>query len=396
MAQAAARRKAFPMTLALITLSAFAAWIYLTFFRGGFWRADQRLRDGKLPIQWPDVVVVIPARDEEESIGRVVKSHLGYGYSGNLTVILADDGSSDATVERANEAAKGQVRGLDVVSVPPLPKGWSGKLWAVHNGLLRAKEIAPNAAYVLLNDADIALAHGSIRRLVAKAERDNLALTSLMARLDSRGTWGGLLIPAFIYFFQMLYPFRLANDPTENLAAAAGGCMLVRLTALEAAGGIEAIKGALIDDCALAQAIKDTTPSTKIWLGLANRDAVSLRDNQSLSSIWDMVARTAYAQLKYSPAMLVGTVIGMSVIFLTPPLAALTVVWHGNISIAALSFASWGLMARSYRPTLTLYDRPAWEAFTLPIVAGIYCAMTISSAQRHHRGEGGQWKGRTY
>lgn len=384
------------MTLALISLTAFAAWIYLTFFRADFWRADQRLRDGKLPIQWPEVVVVIPARDEEASIGRVVKSHLGYGYSGTLTVVLADDGSSDETVKRAKEAAKGQVRELDIISVPPLPEGWSGKLWAVHNGLLRAKEIAPNAKYVLLNDADIAMAHGSVRRLVAKAERDNLALASLMARLDSRGTWGGLLVPAFIYFFQMLYPFRLANDPTENLAAAAGGCMLVRLTELEKAGGVEVIKDALIDDCALAKAIKDTTPATKIWLGLANRDAVSLRDNQSLSSIWDMVARTAYTQLKYSPALLTGTIIGLSLVFLVPPLLALTVLWHGNISITALSFASWGLMARSYRPTLTLYDRPAWEAFTLPIIAALYGAMTISSAQRHYRGEGGKWKGRTY
>lgn len=384
------------MTLTLITLSALAAWIYLTFFRGGYWRADQRLRDGKLPTHWPDVVVVIPARDEEATIGVAVKSHLGYGYSGSLTVILADDGSTDATVERAKEAAKGQVRELDVISVPPLPDGWTGKLWAVHNGLLRAKEIAPDAKYALLTDADIAMAHGATRRIVAKAERDNFALTSLMARLDARGAWGGLLIPAFIYFFQMLYPFPRANDPTDNLAAAAGGCMLVRMDALEAIGGIESIKGELIDDCALARAIKDISPSTKIWLGLANRDAVSMRDNQSLSSIWDMVARTAYAQLKFSPVLLAGTVASMALIYLTPPLAALTVGWHGNISVAALGFAAWGLMARSYRPTLELYDRPAWESFTLPVVAMIYSAMTISSALRHRRGEGGQWKGRTY
>lgn len=382
--------------LTFIAFSSLAAWGWLTFLHGGFWRASERLKDAPAPEQWPEVAAVIPARDEAETIGDVIRAHMAADYPGKFSVILADDGSSDQTADIARAAAAGGAHSFETIPVPGLPQGWSGKLWAVHNGLARAKEIAPGAEYILMTDADIKTAPDTMMRLVAKAEHENLALASLMAKLDSRGPWASFLIPAFIYFFQKLYPFPRANDPDDNLAAAAGGCMLVRREAIEAVGGVESIRSALIDDCALAKAVKDTTPSTRIWLGLADDEAVSLRDNRELSSIWNMVARTAYAQLHFSPLLLAGTILGMALVYLAAPLIVLT--FFGCWNFAALFYAviACGLMAYTYWPTLKLYDRAPWEAALLPAAAALYTAMTISSALRHWRGEGGLWKGRTY
>lgn len=382
--------------LTLIAFAAFAAWGWLTLLRGGFWRADERLADKPDPTVWPEIAAIIPARDEAETIGDVISAHMASDYPGKLTVILADDGSTDGSADIARAATSGGARRLEVVTVPPLPKGWTGKLWAVENGLKRAKEIAPDAKYALLTDADIALARDTLSRLVAKAEDENLALASLMAQLDSRGPWASFLIPAFIYFFQKLYPFPRANDPDDNLAAAAGGCMLARRDAIDETGGMAAIKSALIDDCAFAKTIKDLTPSTKIWIGLASDEAVSLRDNRERASIWNMVARTAYAQLHYSPLLLAGTVLGMALIYLAAPLILLTAFWHWNFAALFYAAGACALMAYTYWPTLRLYGRAPWEAALLPAAAGLYTAMTISSAMRHWRGEGGQWKGRTY
>lgn len=379
--------------IAFVTL---AAWGGLTLLRGGFWRASERLNDAPEPAAWPEIAAVIPARDEAESIGDVIRAHMAADYPGVFSVILADDGSADATADIARAAAAGRPRTLEVVTVPLLPEGWTGKLWAVENGLKRAAEIAPAAKYVLLTDADIALARDTLSRLVAKAEAENLALASLMARLDSRGPWASFLIPAFIFFFQKLYPFPRANDPDDGLAAAAGGCMLARRDAIDAIGGMGAVKGALIDDCALAKAIKNLTPSTKIWLGLARDEAVSLRDNRELESIWNMVARTAYAQLGYSPLMLAGTVIGMALIYLAAPLIILTMFWHWNFAALFYAAGAVALMAYTFWPTLRLYGRAPWEAALLPAAAALYTAMTVSSALRFWRGDGGRWKGRTY
>ncbi len=381
--------------LSLIAFAAFAAWGWLTLLRGGFWRADARLSDRPDPAAWPEVVAIIPARNEAETIGDVIRAHMAADYPGKLSVILADDGSTDGTADIARAAA-GSARSFDVVTVPTLPAGWSGKLWAVENGLKRAKEIAPGAKYILLTDADIGFARDTLSRLVAKAEDENLALASLMARLDSRGPWASFLIPAFIYFFQKLYPFPRANDTDDNMAAAAGGCMLVRRSAIDEIGGMAAIKEKLIDDCAIARAVKDLTPTTKIWLGLANDEAVSLRDNRELSSIWNMVARTAYAQLGFSPLLLVGTVLGMVLIYLAAPMILLTAFWHWNFAALFYAAGACALMANTYWPTLRLYGRAPWETALLPVAAGLYTAMTISSALRHWRGEGAQWKGRTY
>lgn len=382
--------------LTFIAFIALLAWLWLTFMQGRFWRASERLKDAPAPDAWPEVVAIIPARDEAETIGDVVRAHMAADYPGKFSIILADDGSSDATAEIAAAAAADAPRPFETVAVPPLQDGWSGKLWAVHNGLAHVKDFAPDADYVLFTDADIELTPDTLARLVAKAEKENLALASLMAKLDARGPWASFLIPAFIYFFQKLYPFPRANDPTDNLAAAAGGCMLARRDAIEAIGGVEAIRSALIDDCALAKAIKDTTPSTKIWLGLADKEAKSLRDNRALSSIWNMVARTAFAQLSFSPALLAGTVLGMALIYLAAPLIILTIFSHWNFTAAFYAGIACGLMAYTYWPTLRLYGRAPWEAALLPAAAAFYTAMTISSAMRHWRGEGGRWKGRVY
>ena len=384
------------MDLSIMAAAALGAWLYLTFCRGQFWRASERLKDAPAPLNWPDIVAVIPARNEATTIGAVIAGHLASDYDGNFSVVLADDGSVDSTADIARKAAEGKDRPLEIITAPDRPTGWTGKLWALETAILKAKEIAPGAKYYLFCDADILLARDTLRRLVAKAERENLALTSLMARLDAKGHWGALLIPAFIYFFQKLYPFPRINDPSENTAGAAGGCMLVRSDALGAIGGVEAIKGALIDDCSLARRIKDITPSTKIWLGLAEDEATSLRDNSSLSSIWMMVARTAYAQLGYSPLLLAGATTAMALIYLAPPLIILTIGSHWSMIAVYYALMAWALMAYTYWPSLKLYDRPVWEAAFLPAAAALYTAMMISSAIRHWQGQGSQWKGRTY
>ncbi len=383
------------MSLVLTAAAAFLAWAYLALARGMFWRASERLTAAPAPESWPQVVAIIPARDEAETIGAVVRAHLACRYPGQLSIIVVDDLSTDGTAETARATTQDQsAHALEVLTGEPLPEGWSGKLWAVHQGLAQAR--ASKADYFLLADADIMLAPDTLTALVSKAEHEGLSLTSLMARLDARGGWAQLLVPAFIYFFQKLYPFPQVNDPNENLAAAAGGCMLVRADALENAGGIEAIKGALIDDCALAKRIKDLSPSTKIWLGLADDEAVSLRDNRSLSSLWNMAARTAYAQLAFSPILLIGTLAGMTLVYLAAPIIVLTLPWHGNLTAFLYASFAWGIMAYTYWPTLKLYHRPPWEAAFLPAAAGLYTMMTVASALRHWRGAGGQWKGRTY
>lgn len=386
--------------MTLIALTAFFAWIWLTLNHGDFWRGSERLAAGA-PNQalkdWPEIVAVIPARNEADTIGAVVSAHMDCAYPGKLTVIVADDGSSDKTAEIAVQAAASHGdRDFEIITAAALPDGWTGKLWAIESGLRHAKKIAPDAAYVLLTDADIELAPDTLTKLVDKAAHENLALASLMARLDTRGPWASFLIPAFIYFFQKLYPFPRANDPSENAAAAAGGCMLARCAAIDAIGGIGAIRGALIDDCALARRIKDLTPSTRIWIGLADNEAVSLRDNRELSSIWTMVARTAYTQLGRSPLMLAGTVLGMALVYLAAPLVVLTAFHHWNLFAVVFALPPTILMVRTYWPTLRLYNRNPWEAFLLPVAAGFYTAMTVSSALDHWRGRGGKWKGRTY
>jgi len=383
--------------LTFLAFLALASWIYLAFWRADFWRASERLTDAPDPAHWPDVVAVIPARDEAASIGAVVAAHMASDYPGAFSVIVVDDASGDGTADLARAAATG-ARLLDVILAPPLEEGWTGKLAAQRAGIEQARETAPGARYLLLCDADIVFAPSTLRRLVAKAENENIALASLMARLDARGSWGRLLIPAFVYFFQKLYPFPLVNDPAKRVAAAAGGCMLVRREALEASGGVEAIRARLIDDCALAQRLKleGAGAPRRIWLGLADAEATSLRDNQAFASIRAMVERTAFAQLGYSWPMLISAILGMTIVYLIPPFAVLTSLFHHNGAAAGFGLAAWAIMAAAYAPTVKLYGEPAWKAVLLPVAAFFYTLMTIASAAQHERGEGGRWKGRLY
>ena len=382
------------LTLLIVGSLALAAWLVQLAARGGFWRANQRLptEPPSLPT-WPDVTAVVPARNEAASIGQSLTSLLTQDYPGKFTVVMVDDHSDDATAAEARLAARklGADDRLKVITSAPLPGGWTGKLWAVEQGIRYASP-AFRSPYLLLTDADIVHDPASLRRLAGKAETESRDLVSLMALLHCRTGWERLLIPAFVYFFQMLYPFPLANKRTSRVAAAAGGCMLVRRTALERAGGIPSIRDAIIDDVALARRLKDC--GSDIWLGLST-NVRSLRAYESLGEIWSMVARTAYAQLGYSPIVLLGAVIAMLLVFAAPPIVGLVGVL-GRDPAAATGVLAWGIMIYTYRPTVALFGEPPATASLLPVAAMLYTAMTVNSALRHWRGQGGTWKGRAY
>jgi hopene-associated glycosyltransferase HpnB len=319
-------------------------------------------------------------------IGRAVRSLLEQDYAGALEVIVVDDHSSDGTAEMAREAAASLVaeHRLRIVAARKLPPGWTGKLWAQSEGLAALRG---GIDYVLLTDADIAHDQGSVAELVARAEAGELDLVSLMVRLNNRSVVERALIPAFVFFFAKLYPFSWARDPRRGTAAAAGGCMLVRWRALDRIGGFGRIRGALIDDCALAREIKK---SGRIWLGFTQRTH-SLRLYPRLGDIWRMVARTAYTQLDYSPALLGATVLGMVVTYLVPPL----LVWELGLA-GWLSFVAWLLMSVAYLPMLRLYGQSPLWAPLLPVIALFYLGATLDSARRHFLGKGGEWKGRVH
>jgi hopene-associated glycosyltransferase HpnB len=257
-----------------------------------------------------------------------------------------------------------------------------------------AERANPAPEFLLLTDADIQHHPTSVRRLVARAEHRRLDLVSLMVLLRVATFWERLLVPAFVFFFQKLYPFPRVNDPKARTAAAAGGCMLVRADALRRAGGLPAIRGALIDDCALARLLKESHPAG-VWLGLTE-DTVSLRPYESLGELWDMVARTAYTQLHHSPAWLALAVGGMTLTYVLPPVAALWGAIAGSGPLLVAGGAAWMLMTVCYQPTLALYRLAPAQGLLLPVAAVLYTAMTVSSAWRHVRGRGGAWKGRTY
>jgi hopene-associated glycosyltransferase HpnB len=309
-------------------------------------------------------------------------------------VILVDDHSDDATaaVARAAAARSRHPERFSLLPAAPLPNGWTGKLWALHQG---TQAPAAQADFIWLSDADIAQPPEALRRLVAKAEDEARDLVSLMVSLRCASLWERLLIPPFIYFFQKLYPFAWAKDPGKATAAAAGGCILLRRAALARIGGLAAIRDALIDDCALAAAVKASRPAggNGIWLGLAT-EARSLRPYAGLGEIWSMVARTAYTQLHHQPLLLAGTLLGMVLTYLVPPLVLLAYPWHHQAAAALAAGLAWLLMSLSLLPTLKLYGQPGWLAPLLPLAAGLYSAMTFDSAWRHWRGVGGQWKGR--
>jgi hopene-associated glycosyltransferase HpnB len=384
------------LSLAL-AVSSLAIWLYLLLGRDEFWRARPRIEDATppSPAAWPAVAAIVPARNEEAHVEEALCSLLAQDYPGELAVVLVDDHSEDATAAIARRLAAGQARPIEVIGARTLPPGWTGKLWAIHEGLRHAAQVRPNAAYVLLTDADIVHSPESLARLVAKAEAERLDLASLMVRLHCETSWERLLIPPFVFFFLKLCPFAAVNDPQRATAAAAGGCMLARRRALEAAGGIEAIRGELIDDVALARALKHRPGGGRIWLGLAETTA-SLRRYDRLGAIWAMVARSADTQLCHSLARLAGTLLGMGVAYLVPPLGLLTGIVQGDQMLSALSLAAWIAMAVAYRPTATLYRLATPWLLSLPLAAALYIAMTVDSAIQYRRGTGGRWKGRVF
>jgi hopene-associated glycosyltransferase HpnB len=375
------------MTLALaIALLSLAIWLTLLFARGGFWREMPRPAPAPSP-RCPAVVAVVPARDEAEGIGTAIASLLRQDYPGDLRVVLVDDHSTDGTAAIALAAARGcgAVDRLTIVAADPLPPGWTGKLWAVSEGLRHLAESGVVPEYVLLTDADIAHHATNLAELVARSETGNLDLASLMVLLRCRSFAERALIPAFVFFFEMLYPFAWVSDPRRKTAGAAGGCMLVRHSALERIGGIASIRDAMIDDCALGAKIKQ---GGRIWLGLT-RQTQSLRAYPALGDIWRMIARTAYTQLHYSPLLLAGTVVGLAVTYLAPPVLT----FAGGVAAVPAALA-WLAMTIAFVPILRLYRQPLVVAPLLPAIATFYLAATIDSARRHWSGKGGEWKGR--
>jgi hopene-associated glycosyltransferase HpnB len=373
----------------LIPSMVLAIWLYLLAGRGAFWLAGER--DDEVAAGegvWPSITAVIPARDEAECVGETVASLLRQNCPGEFTVIVVDDQSRDATAQVARDAAAtlGATDRLTVLSGRALPVGWTGKLWAQQQGVEAAEAHLQPPAYILFTDADIVYAPDELRKLTARAQSGSYVLTSLMAKLRCESLAERMFIPAFIFFFQMLYPFAWANDPRRATAAAAGGCMLVRRDALARAGGMASIRTALIDDCALAKRLKAHGP---IWIGLT--DGVrSVRSYPGLEDIRRMVSRTAYAQLRYSPLLLAGTVLGLAITYLAPVLLA---VFAGGTA-RLLGIAAWLLMALAFQPILRFYRvSPLW-GLALPAIAAIYMAFTVDSAYQHARGRGGMWKGR--
>ena len=363
-------------------------WIALTFAQGGFWRIDRELVP-PAPPEWPRVTAIIPARNEAEGIGDTLRSLWAQDYPVGLRIVVVDDHSDDGTAEIARQTAQalGREGDLRIVAAHALPPGWTGKVWAMRQGVTRGLEDGDSAQYVLFSDADIAHGIGAVRELVSRAHAGNCDLVSFMVRLQCQSRAEKLMIPAFVYFFKMLYPFRRVNDTRNPLAGAAGGTMLLRRTALERIGGLAAIQNALIDDCALARAVK--SGGHNIWLGLSDT-SISTRGYGSLSEIVHVIARTAYTQLNYSPLRLLGCVFGLFLTFLLPPLLLLAGGWA-----AVGGGVTWLLMSATYLPMLRFYRRSPLWAFALPLTACLYLGATLLSAWRHHRGQGGQWKGRS-
>jgi hopene-associated glycosyltransferase HpnB len=425
--------------LAAACVAAAAAWAYLLAGHGGFWRTDVRLpgRPGEPgPRPWPSVVAVVPARDEAAILPETLPTLLAQDYPGPFSVVLVDDASTDGTAAVAAAVSSGAVSirpgvagsvrpgpagplwaaaapsapaaaagstpaggaALRVVSGSPPPAGWAGKVWAMAQGVAAAGE----CGYLLFTDADIALEPGVVADLVRAADADGRALVSQMALLRCETGWERWIVPAFVYFFAQLYPFRRVGRPRARTAAAAGGCMLVRREVLAAAGGLERIAGARIDDVALARLLKRGPARARCWLGFTT-SVHSRRPYPGLGGLWDMVARSAYTQLRYSPVLLAGTVAGLSWLYLLPPVATLSglaaavghpagpAVWWW---CAGAGLAGWALMTLSYLPVLRLYRLSPLRAPCLPVIALLYTAMTVDSARRHRMGRGGEWKGR--
>lgn len=368
----------------VVGLIALAIWLVLILARHGFWLARERdtAEQPAVPASWPAVTAIVPARDEADVVARSIGSLIAQDYPGDFRIVLVDDNSSDGTAQIA-AALAGAADRLTILSGAPLAPGWTGKLWAVSQGIAAAGDVP---AWLWLTDADIEHAPDTLRTLVSRGIGDKRVLVSLMARLRCESLAEKALIPAFVFFFQMLYPFGEVNRRGAGPGAAAGGCMLVDGQALAAAGGIAAVRTALIDDCAFGALLKT---QGAVWLGLTDR-SVSIRRYDTATSVAAMISRSAYAQLGYSPRLLAGTILGLSLMYLAPPLLAL--LGTGAAQIAGI--ATWALMMLAFQPMLRFYRRSPLWGIALPLIAAFYAGCTLLSAWQHHRGRGGLWKGR--
>jgi len=372
----------------LLALLVLAIWLYLAFLRGNFWRLEEdHLEPNPVEI-WPHVVAIVPARNEAATIARAVTSLLGQDYPGEFSVIVVNDQSDDGTAELAREAAEefGAARRLSIQTVAVLSPGWTGKLWALNEGISAASGKAPD--FFWFTDADIAHAPDTLRRLVSRTETESLDLASLMVLLQAKTFPEKLLIPPFLYFFLMLYPPRWIADPQKRNAGAAGGCILLRSAALERIGGFGSIRSEVIDDCALARAVKEN--GGKIWMGVT-RACSSLREYRTFAEIRDLIARTAFTQLRYSSLLLAVTLIGLFVTYWLPWI----LFFVGEDPAWLLGSTAASLMTVTFLFTVKFYNRSALWALTLPLAAGFYSYATFLSAVRYWRGRGARWKGRT-
>jgi hopene-associated glycosyltransferase HpnB len=394
-----------PHVTNVLGIIALAVWLHLFFGRGWFWRVskvDADRQADEILGEWPSVIAVVPARNEAETIGRVVTGLVQQDYPGAFAVVVVDDHSEDGTASIARQVAaeNGAEKRVRIVNASELPEGWTGKLWALNEatsygagtqalmsngGGLGASAEVPE--FYWFTDADVNHAPDTLERLVGRAERERLDLASLMVLLEAKTLPERALIPAFLYFFLMLYPPRWIADEELGTAGAAGGCILLRREALRRIGGFVAIRGEVIDDCALARAVKWS--GGRVWMGLT-RKSVSLRAYGTLGEIRDLIARTAFTQLRYSVPMLAGTLVGMLLTYVAPVLLLFA---HDSTAVT-LGSAAWLLMTLSFLPTVLFYRLSAVWAPALPLTAVFYTWATSLSAVRYWMGKGGLWKGR--
>jgi hopene-associated glycosyltransferase HpnB len=378
-----------PHLAGLVGIVALGIWLHLFFGRGWFWRV-RRLdadREKSALEEWPSVVAIVPARNEAETIGQAVASLVAQDYAGQFSIVVVDDHSDDGTAEIARRAAaeNGAAERVQIVSAAPLAEGWTGKVWALNQGVASAAE--SKQAFYWFTDADVNHAPDTLRRLAAQAAQGRSDLASLMVLLQAKTLPERALIPAFLYFFLMLYPPPWIADEELNTAGAAGGCILLRREVLERIGGLAAIRSEVIDDCALARKVKGS--GGRVWMGLT-RKSVSLRVYGTWAEIRDLIARTAFTQLHYSPLILLGTLAGMLLTYVAP----VALLFSYDSTAQVLGLAAWLLMAISFLPTLRFYRlSPAWAPL-LPLTALFYTYATWLSAVRYWRGRGGHWKGR--
>ena len=382
-------------TIGIITL---AIWLHLFFGRGWFWRVKKFDADhsaGEAPAEWPSVIAVIPARNEAETIGQVVFGLLRQDYPGPFSIVIVDDHSEDATAALARRATLDSAAGerVRILNASPLPSGWTGKLWALHEGASSVQVSNDHAPleppnFYWFTDADITHSPDTLRRLVTRAHQKKLDLASLMVLLQAKSLPERALIPAFLYFFLMLYPPQWISDEDLSTAGAAGGCILLKGEALKRIGGFAAIRSQVIDDCALARKVKQS--GGRVWMGLT-RESRSLRAYNNFAEIRDLIARTAFTQLRYSLLLLIGTLLGLGLTYVAP----VALLFAHDLTARILGAAAWLLMSVSFFPTIRFYRLSPLLAPLLPIIAVFYSYATLVSALRFWHGKGAQWKGRS-